>query len=234
MGQTPLAGRALVEGDDVAGAAPVAVLSHHYWRDEMGGRADAIGKHDADRPGDRHHRRRAQAGHRVWQHRRDRSLVAAAAESGRPARCQELAIHRPVARGRHVRSGRRGNGGDWRRAGERIPADQRRLEAAIGPDSRDHRRRRFLDSDRPVLVLDGLIDRDCDGERLEPDHGPGRGPRARAGGPHRDGREGRAVAQAIPRRGLRPCGDRGAAYQCQWRGRGCSSFRPRSRSFDRL
>ena len=26
------------------GAAPVAVLSHHYWRDEMNGRADAIGR----------------------------------------------------------------------------------------------------------------------------------------------------------------------------------------------
>ena len=44
MGQTPLAGRALREGDDVAGAVPVTVLSHHYWRDEMGSRADAIGK----------------------------------------------------------------------------------------------------------------------------------------------------------------------------------------------
>jgi putative ABC transport system permease protein len=44
MGQTPLVGRALREGDDVAGAVPVTVLSHHYWRDEMGSRADAIGK----------------------------------------------------------------------------------------------------------------------------------------------------------------------------------------------
>jgi hypothetical protein len=35
-GQTPLAGRVFVEGEDLAGAAPVAVLSHHYWRDEMG------------------------------------------------------------------------------------------------------------------------------------------------------------------------------------------------------
>ena len=26
------------------GAAPVAVLSHHYWRDEMNSRADAIGQ----------------------------------------------------------------------------------------------------------------------------------------------------------------------------------------------
>ena len=44
MGQTPLVGRVFREGEDVAGAAPVAVLSHHYWRDEMNSRADAIGK----------------------------------------------------------------------------------------------------------------------------------------------------------------------------------------------
>ena len=44
MGQSPLVGRVFREGEDVAGAAPVAVLSHHYWRDEMGGRADAIGR----------------------------------------------------------------------------------------------------------------------------------------------------------------------------------------------
>ncbi|OFW41868.1 MAG: hypothetical protein A3J29_01105, partial [Acidobacteria bacterium RIFCSPLOWO2_12_FULL_67_14b] len=44
MGQAPLKGRVFREGEDVAGAAPVAVLSHHYWRDEMGSRADAIGQ----------------------------------------------------------------------------------------------------------------------------------------------------------------------------------------------
>ena len=44
MGQSPLSGRVFREGEDVAGAAPVAVLSHHYWRDEMEGRADAIGR----------------------------------------------------------------------------------------------------------------------------------------------------------------------------------------------
>ena len=44
MGQTPMAGRVFVEGEDLEGAPPVAVLSHHYWRDEMGGRADAIGR----------------------------------------------------------------------------------------------------------------------------------------------------------------------------------------------
>jgi putative ABC transport system permease protein len=44
MGQTPLAGRALQEGDDVPGAPLVAVLSHRYWRDEMDGRPDAIGR----------------------------------------------------------------------------------------------------------------------------------------------------------------------------------------------
>jgi putative ABC transport system permease protein len=44
MGQRPLIGRAFIEGDDAPGAAPVTVLSHHYWRDEMGSRADAIGR----------------------------------------------------------------------------------------------------------------------------------------------------------------------------------------------
>ena len=44
MGQSSLVGRVFREGDDAAGAVPVAVLSHHYWRDEMGSRADAIGK----------------------------------------------------------------------------------------------------------------------------------------------------------------------------------------------
>ena len=33
MGQVPLAGRAFADGDDAAGAVPVAVLAHHYWRD---------------------------------------------------------------------------------------------------------------------------------------------------------------------------------------------------------
>ncbi len=44
MGQLPLVGRVFREGEDTAGAAPVAVVSHHYWRDEMGSRADAVGR----------------------------------------------------------------------------------------------------------------------------------------------------------------------------------------------
>ena len=44
MGQTPFAGRSFNEGEDRPGAPPVALLSHHYWRDQMEGRADAIGK----------------------------------------------------------------------------------------------------------------------------------------------------------------------------------------------
>jgi putative ABC transport system permease protein len=44
MGQSPLVGRLFREGEDAAGADPVAVLSHHYWRDEMGSRPDAIGR----------------------------------------------------------------------------------------------------------------------------------------------------------------------------------------------
>jgi putative ABC transport system permease protein len=44
MGQAPLQGRVFLPGEDDAGAPPVAVLSHHYWRDVMGSRPDAIGQ----------------------------------------------------------------------------------------------------------------------------------------------------------------------------------------------
>jgi predicted permease len=44
MGQSPLVGRTFLEGEDAPGAAPVTVLSHHYWRDEMQSRPDAIGR----------------------------------------------------------------------------------------------------------------------------------------------------------------------------------------------
>jgi putative ABC transport system permease protein len=44
MGQSPLVGRGFQPGDDRKGATPVAVLSHHYWRDEMASRPDAIGR----------------------------------------------------------------------------------------------------------------------------------------------------------------------------------------------
>ena len=43
MGQPAAVGRVFHEGEDRPGAAPVAVLAHHYWRDEMESRADAIG-----------------------------------------------------------------------------------------------------------------------------------------------------------------------------------------------
>ena len=44
MGQSPAAGRTLQPGDDRPDAAPVAVLSHRYWQEEYGGRADALGR----------------------------------------------------------------------------------------------------------------------------------------------------------------------------------------------
>ena len=44
MGQSPHLGRVFSEGDDSASGAPVAVVSHHYWRDEMSSRTDAIGQ----------------------------------------------------------------------------------------------------------------------------------------------------------------------------------------------
>jgi len=44
MGQRALLGRTLMEGDDAPGAPPVVVLSHHYWRDQMRSRPDALGQ----------------------------------------------------------------------------------------------------------------------------------------------------------------------------------------------
>jgi predicted permease len=44
MGQPAAAGRTLRLGDDSPGAAPVALLSHRYWQEEYGGRADALGR----------------------------------------------------------------------------------------------------------------------------------------------------------------------------------------------
>jgi len=44
MGQSPLVGRVFRTGEDLEGAEPVVVLSHHYWRDEMASRPDAIGR----------------------------------------------------------------------------------------------------------------------------------------------------------------------------------------------
>jgi putative ABC transport system permease protein len=43
MGQRAFAGRVFAPGDDAEGAAPVAILAHHYWQRELGARADAIG-----------------------------------------------------------------------------------------------------------------------------------------------------------------------------------------------
>ena len=44
MGQAPLLGRAFAEGDDRAGAAPVAVLAHRFWQAEFDSRDDVIGR----------------------------------------------------------------------------------------------------------------------------------------------------------------------------------------------
>jgi putative ABC transport system permease protein len=44
MGQQPILGRGFLEGDDLPGAAPVMLLSHHYWRDDMQSRPDAVGR----------------------------------------------------------------------------------------------------------------------------------------------------------------------------------------------
>jgi putative ABC transport system permease protein len=44
MGQHAAVGRVFHEGEDLPGAAPVVVLADHYWRAEMNGRPDAIGR----------------------------------------------------------------------------------------------------------------------------------------------------------------------------------------------
>jgi predicted permease len=44
LGVRPLYGRALVEADDHPGAAPVLVLSHHYWKRRFGGDPEVVGK----------------------------------------------------------------------------------------------------------------------------------------------------------------------------------------------
>ncbi len=44
MGQRAVAGRTFFPGDDRSGAPPVVVIADHYWRRELSGRADAIGR----------------------------------------------------------------------------------------------------------------------------------------------------------------------------------------------
>src|SRR5688572_24945519 len=44
MGQTAQRGRTFMPGDDRAGAAPVMLLSDHFWRAEFNGRDDVIGQ----------------------------------------------------------------------------------------------------------------------------------------------------------------------------------------------
>ena len=104
LGAAPLMGRTFRSGDDRPGAAPITVVSHGFWQQELGG--DAGG----DRPDDRD-RRRAGGGRR-----RDAArlllplaavphLAAADARPGvGPLQEQRLAgAHRPRARRRHRR-----------------------------------------------------------------------------------------------------------------------------------
>jgi predicted permease len=44
LGVRPLYGRTFVEADDYQGAAPVLVLSHHYWKRRFGGDPEVVGK----------------------------------------------------------------------------------------------------------------------------------------------------------------------------------------------
>lgn len=45
LGVQPLAGRDLVAADDTAGAPPVLLLSHRFWRGELGGDPAIVGSH---------------------------------------------------------------------------------------------------------------------------------------------------------------------------------------------
>jgi putative ABC transport system permease protein len=44
LGISPVLGRWFVESDDVRGAAPVAVLSHDFWRSRFGGDSNVVGR----------------------------------------------------------------------------------------------------------------------------------------------------------------------------------------------
>jgi predicted permease len=44
MGVQPILGRAITDADDNAAAAPVVVLSHHYWQERFGAKLDVIGR----------------------------------------------------------------------------------------------------------------------------------------------------------------------------------------------
>jgi predicted permease len=44
LGVQPILGRAITDADDNAAAAPVVVLSHHYWQERFGAKLDVIGR----------------------------------------------------------------------------------------------------------------------------------------------------------------------------------------------
>src|SRR5262245_4196876 len=44
LGVRPILGRAITDADDNAAAAPVVVLSHHYWQERFGAKRDVIGQ----------------------------------------------------------------------------------------------------------------------------------------------------------------------------------------------
>ena len=189
---------------------PVAVLSHHYWRDEMNSRADAIGK--------------------TLQIGRDIVTVVGVLkpdmEFGNLAEI-DLWLPQPLNPDgpRDVRNlrfiGRLREGVTFDQAAAEMAAIGDALASEYPLTNAGWKIRLIPIRDITggdgfwvvivaVPVLHWIADRDRDRERLEPDHGAGRGARARAGGAHRDGREERPVAQAVPRRRLRPRGTRRA------------------------
>ena len=195
-----------------AGAAPVAVLAHHYWRDEMAAGADAIGRTLQIGREHLHDGRRAVARHRVRQHRRDRCLAAADAESRRlRATPANLRFIGAAAGRRHVRSGGGGNGGDRRRAGDEYPATNGGWSVRLVPVSEIIGGDGFWVVIALFMLSIGLLMAIATANVSNLVHGAHAGARARAGGSHRARRAQGPLDPPVRHRGPAAVGDRGRA-----------------------
>jgi Na/Pi-cotransporter len=202
LGAAPVLGRALRPEDDVAGAAPVVVLSHRAWRERFGGARDVVGRRlryvedgVGGHGGGRHASRARLAA-------RDRDVGARARRTpgGRPA-VRGAARARPARPGRHARAGARG-------ADRVLPRRRRaaRLPAAHGRGAHAPRARggRHAPGGAGVRRRLGAPPRDHVRQRREP------APRARARARARGGRARGPRRRARAHRGGAAGGARGA------------------------